>query len=52
VDVVRDEKTMATEKRPVELGAQNEQFSEVISGLSEGEKVIVEATRSRVTTSF
>jgi RND family efflux transporter MFP subunit len=51
VDVVRDEKTMATEKRPVVLGAQNEQSSEVISGLSEGEKVIVEATRSRVPTS-
>jgi multidrug efflux pump subunit AcrA (membrane-fusion protein) len=51
VDVVKDEKTMATEKRPVVLGAQNEQFGEVISGLSEGEKVIVEATRSRVPTS-
>ena len=49
VDVVRDEKTMATEKRPVELGTQNDQFTEVISGLSQGEKVIVEATRSRVT---
>lgn len=52
VEVVLDEKTMKTEKRPVELGAQNEQFSEIISGLSEGEKVIVEATRGRLPTSF
>ena len=47
VEVVLDEKTMTTEKRPVELGAQNEQSSQVISGLSEGEKIIVEATRGR-----
>jgi len=52
VEVVLDEKTMTTEKRPVELGVQNDQFSEVISGLSEGEKIIVEATRGRVPTSF
>jgi RND family efflux transporter MFP subunit len=51
VEVVLDEKTMTTEKRPVELGAQNEQSSEVISGLSEGEKIIVEATRGRLPTS-
>lgn len=51
VDVVLDEKAMTTEKRPVILGAQNDQFSEVISGLSEGEKIIVEATRGRVPTS-
>jgi len=47
VEVVLDEKTMTTEKRPVELGAQNEQSSQVISGLSEGEKIIVEPTRGR-----
>jgi RND family efflux transporter MFP subunit len=52
VDVVIDEKKVTTEKRPVVLGAQNEQFTEIISGLSQGEKVIVEATRGRVTTSF
>lgn len=52
VEVVLDEKTMTTEKRGVELGAQNEQFSEVISGLSEGEKIIVEVTRGRLPTSF
>jgi multidrug efflux pump subunit AcrA (membrane-fusion protein) len=47
VEVVLDEKTMTTEKRQVELGIQNEQSSEVTSGLSEGEKIIVEATRGR-----
>ena len=52
VDVVIDEKKVITEKRPVVVGAQNEQFTEIISGLSQGEKVIVEATRGRVTTSF
>jgi len=51
VEVVIDEKKVTTEKRPVVLGAQNDQLSEVISGLSEGEKVIVEATRGRVPTS-
>ncbi len=51
VEVVLDEKTMTTEKRLVELGVQNEQSSEVISGLSEGEKIIVEATRGRLPTS-
>jgi len=52
VDVVLDEKTMTTEKRQVELGAQNDRLSEVISGLSEGERIIVEATRSRLPTSL
>jgi len=52
VEVVLDEKTMTTEKRQVELGAQNERLSEVISGLSEGEKIIVEATRGRLPTSL
>ncbi len=52
VDLVRDEKTMATEKRPVEIGVQNDQFTEIVSGLSEGEKVVVEPTRSRTATSF
>lgn len=50
VDVVIDEKKVTTEKRPVAIGIQNEQFTEIISGLNQGEKVIVEATRGRVTT--
>ena len=45
VDTVLDEDKVTTEKRPVVLGAQNEQFSEVISGLKEGEKIVVEQTR-------
>ncbi|OGN90538.1 MAG: hypothetical protein A2Z70_01885 [Chloroflexi bacterium RBG_13_48_17] len=52
VDVVIDEKKVTTEMRPVVTGVQNDQFTEIISGLSQGEKVIVEATRGRVTTSF
>ena len=47
VDVVTDEKKMTTENRLVTLGSQDEQFTEIVSGLSGGEKVIVEATRSR-----
>jgi HlyD family secretion protein len=49
VDVVMDEKKFTTEKRPVVVGAQNDQFTEIISGLSQGEKVIVEPSRSRST---
>jgi len=49
VDVVTDEKKLTTEKRDVVLGAQNEQFTEIISGLNQGEKVIVEATRRSTT---
>ncbi len=52
VEVVIDEEKVTTEKRPVTLGAQSEQFSEVTSGLSEGEKIIVEATRGRLPTSL
>ena len=52
VEVVIDEKKLTTEKRPVVLGAQSEGFSEVVSGLSEGEKIIVEATRGRMPTSL
>ena len=52
VEVVTDEEKLTTEKRPVVLGSQNEQFNEVISGLEEGEKIIVEQTRSRTSTSF
>ncbi len=49
VDVVTDEKKLTTEKRLVVVGVQNEQFTEIVSGLSQGEKVIVEASRSRST---
>jgi len=49
VDVVTDEEKFTTEKRLVVVGVQNEQFTEIISGLSQGEKVIVEASRSRST---
>ncbi|MBM4446957.1 MAG: efflux RND transporter periplasmic adaptor subunit [Chloroflexi bacterium] len=52
VDVIIDEKKVTTEKRQVILGAQNDQFSEIISGISEGEKIIVEATRGRASSSF
>jgi HlyD family secretion protein len=51
VEVVIDEKKVSTEKRQVVLGAQNDQLSEVVSGLSGGERIIVEATRGRVPTS-
>jgi RND family efflux transporter MFP subunit len=47
VDVVTDEEKVTTEQRPVVIGTQNEQFTEIVSGLSQGEKVIVESTRSR-----
>ncbi len=47
VDVVTDEKKLTTAQRPIVVGAQNEQFTEIISGLSQGEKVIVESTRTR-----
>ncbi|MBC8275126.1 MAG: hypothetical protein H8E40_09185, partial [Chloroflexi bacterium] len=52
VDVVIDEKKVTTEKRPVVLGAESGRFSEVISGLSEGERIIVEATRGRMPSSY
>ena len=45
VEVVIDETTGETEKRQVVLGAQDAQFTEVISGLKEGDKVMVEAVR-------
>ncbi|MBM3165968.1 MAG: efflux RND transporter periplasmic adaptor subunit, partial [Chloroflexi bacterium] len=41
---VMDETTGQTEKRKVTLGRQNLQFAEVLSGLDEGEKVVLEIT--------
>jgi len=51
VEVVIDEATGETEKRQVALGTQNEYFTEVISGLEEGEKITTEASY-RKTPSF
>lgn len=39
---VTDETTGQTEKRQVALGRQNLQFAEMLSGLNEGEKVVME----------
>jgi RND family efflux transporter MFP subunit len=41
VEVLVDEAKKVTEKRSVELGLQNEINSEVISGLTEGDKVVI-----------
>jgi RND family efflux transporter MFP subunit len=46
-EVVIDEATMETEKRSITLGVQNALFAEVLSGIEEGEKVIVEQVQSR-----
>ncbi len=45
VDVVTDASTAATEKRPVKIGMQNKNMTEIISGLKEGEKVLIEAIK-------
>lgn len=47
VDVVIDEKTGVAEKRPVVLGLQNKNYYEVLSGLKEGEKVVVETSKAQ-----
>lgn len=47
VEVVIDEATEEVEKRQVVLGAESGQFSEVISGLEKGEKVVVGGARGR-----
>ncbi len=41
---VINEATGQSEKRPVTLGNQNQQFVEVVSGLKEGDKVLIEKT--------
>ncbi|MBL7208823.1 MAG: efflux RND transporter periplasmic adaptor subunit [Dehalococcoidia bacterium] len=51
VEVVVDDATGETEQRQVVLGTYNEYFYEVVSGLDEGEKVIVEG-RGRMPVSF
>ncbi len=40
-EVVIDEETMTTEKRQIVVGLKSYQFAELISGVQEGEKVIV-----------
>jgi len=45
---VIDEVTGTAEKRPVTLGGKNLQFAEVLSGLQEGDKVVVEEKMSGV----
>lgn len=45
VDVVTNAATAATEKRPVKIGMQNKKTTEIISGLTEGEKVLIEAIK-------
>jgi HlyD family secretion protein len=52
VEVVIDEATEEVEKRQVVLGAQDAKFTEVISGLEAGEKVMAEATRGGMRSFF
>jgi multidrug efflux pump subunit AcrA (membrane-fusion protein) len=51
---VVDETTGQQEKRQITLGAQNLQFAQVLSGLKEGEKVVIQetATQAPVVTGF
>ncbi len=51
---VVDEATGKQEKRQVTLGAQNLQFAQILSGLKEGEKVVIQetATQAPVVTGF
>jgi len=45
VDVVIDASSAKTEKRPVKTGVQNKKNTEIISGLNEGEQVLIEAIK-------
>ena len=45
VDVVIDASTAATAKRTVKTGVQNKRNTEIISGLQEGENVLIEAIK-------
>jgi len=45
VDVVIDASSAKTEKRPVKTGLQNKRNTEIISGLKEGEMVLIEAVK-------
>lgn len=46
VDVVVNEETMETERRVIVPGAQSVRYTEVVSGLEEGEKVLEEVIES------
>jgi RND family efflux transporter MFP subunit len=46
VDVVVNEETMETERRTIVPGAQSARYTEVVSGLQEGEKVLEEVIES------
>jgi len=52
VEVLVNEIKGVTQQRPVEIGAQNENFTEIVSGLEEGEKVVMEPARIRSPLSF
>ncbi len=45
VDVVTDAASAKTEKRTVKTGLQNKKTTEIISGLKEGEQVLIEAIK-------
>ncbi len=51
-EVLIDEKKGITEKRPVEIGAQSSGVTEIVSGLEEGERVVMEPARIRSPLSF
>jgi RND family efflux transporter MFP subunit len=51
VDVVVDEKTGASAKRPITLGLQSRNWDEVLSGLKEGEKVLLTTPKGSNTAS-
>ena len=42
VDVVKDPSSATTEKRTVKIGMQNKKLTEIVSGLKEGEQVLIE----------
>jgi RND family efflux transporter MFP subunit len=42
VRVLKDEKTGLTEQRPIKIGLQNKTYTEITSGLDEGELVVLE----------
>jgi RND family efflux transporter MFP subunit len=45
-ELVTSEAKMSTEKRQIIIGMQNSLFTEVISGVKEGDRVVLEKTRS------
>jgi RND family efflux transporter MFP subunit len=45
VDVVANAATATTERRPVKIGMQNKRNTEIVSGLQEGENVLIETIK-------